>query len=82
MVMGLICYVLCHIRYYVAFGVMSFGIMSPSALCRSIRTYVVRDCVIRRNIVRVNVVQRNVVRVNVVWRNVIRLTVGVLLCPL
>ena len=34
-----------------AFGVMSFGIMSHSALCR-IRTYVVWDCVLRRNVVR------------------------------
>ena len=30
---------------------MSFGIMSRSVLCR-IRTYVVRDCVVRRNVVR------------------------------
>ena len=35
----LLCTVLCRIRYYVAFGVMSFGIMLHSALCR-IRHYV------------------------------------------
>ena len=33
-------------------GIMSqFGIMSHSVLCR-IRSYVVRDCVVRRNVVR------------------------------
>ena len=36
----------CRIRHNV-----TFGIMSHSVLCR-IRTYVVRDCVVRRNVVR------------------------------
>ena len=57
--------VLCRIRgyvvrYYVAFGVMSFVIMLHSALC-SIRTNDVRDRVVQRNVVWRNVVRRNVV---------------------
>ena len=62
------------VRHYVTFRVMSFGIMSHSALC-CIWPYVLRLCVI----------QRNVALPNVVWRNVVWPTVGVsffLLCPM
>ena len=60
---------LCHIQYYVAFGrmsfeIMSFGIMLHLGLCclglGRIWTYVVRV-----NVVGVNVVQPNVIRHNV-----------------
>ena len=81
--MGRICYVLCHIRDYVtffimshsfgimSFGIMLFGIMSHLELWHlalcCIQTYVVWHCVVRLN----------VVRVNVIWRNVLGPTVGV-----
>ena len=47
---------LLHIRVNVAVGLMSFGLMSPSALCRD-----------RPNVVRLNVVRVNVVRLNVAF---------------
>ena len=47
------------IRDYVAFWVISFGIMLHSSLCR-LQTYVIRDCVVCRNVVRVNVVRPTV----------------------
>ena len=65
---------LCCIQYYVAFGmmsfeIMSFGIMLHLGLCclglGRIWTYVVRDNVIGVNVVGVNVVQPNVIRHNV-----------------
>ena len=49
------------VQHYVTFGVMSFGIMSHSALC-CIRPYVIWLCVVRRIVVRPNVVRCNVVR--------------------
>ena len=55
---------LCSIRGYVVRHNVAFGIMSHSALCH-IRTYVVWDCVVRRNVVR-----HNVAGCNVIWSTV------------
>ena len=62
---------LCRLWHYVAFRVMSFGIMSHSGLCLfsimlhlalcRIQPYVVRLYVIRRNVAQPNVIRRNVV---------------------